>query len=766
MDMMMSELYGKQATVAFLQGYLQSSFSISASLKGCIQDAIIHLEHHDDFSDFNFTESEINEVFKLFRWFEDHCCRIFGDHRPSDVEILEAADKFFVNTRRAADKEYLVWPLNDVVEIKTLLRNSRNHVKWPSKIHLQIKERPTREMSAWFAIWQHAATATSVKPSAKWLKKAKELCTYVRVVLDKQLIEWIRLVLRESPTYSEPFSPQNANAMRGLVWFCVYMQHPDKAKLMMEVVSFGYQKLGKIGPRSVIFANAALYVLGEMGFAGVVYLSQLRKKIKYTKAQEQIEKMLIVTATKLGMTTDQLEDLAVPEFEGFDTGEKSYQVGNYQATLQLNAAQSVRLRWQHQGKTLASAPKVAKDPCYKSILNQIKQEQKELDVVLNIQSKRLEDSILQRRTWTYDAWQNQLINHQILGGLARRLIWQFETDGQMQHGFYTAGQWCDVAGQPLQQLTEQTIVRVWHPIFSTAADVLAWRQLLVSRQIVQPFKQAFREVYVVTPAEIDADKKSTRYAGHYLKQYQLKALCDARGWSYGLQLYRGSGYIPSRRLSAWNINVSLFVDGSGDCSDAGVFLYVCTHFIHFYQPQIVESDGIEHAVGVLLPLDEVPPLVFSEVMRDIDLFVGVCSIGTDPTLGQTQTNHQGIRDYWHQSQSAELTASAQVRKETLDMIISKLAIAPLCRFEGKYLHVTGQLRHYKIHLGSGNILMSPNDQYLCIVADHKQNTQMIDEIYLPFEGDQMLSLILSKALLLAADDQIKDRSIVQQIQVA
>ena len=30
--------------------------------------------------------------------------------------------------------------------------------------------------------------------------------------------------------------------------------------------------------------------------------------------------------------------------------------------------------------------------------------------------------------------------------------------------------------------------------------------------------------------------------------------------------------------------------------------------------------------------------------------------------------------------------------------------------------------------------------------------------------DQMLSLILSKALLLAADDQITDRSIVQQIQ--
>ncbi|MDZ4705311.1 MAG: hypothetical protein SH848_15405 [Saprospiraceae bacterium] len=37
--------------------------------------------------------------------------------------------------------------------------------------------------------------------------------------------------------------------------------------------------------------------------------------------------------------------------------------------------------------------------------------------------------------------------------------------------------------------------------------------------------------------------------------------------------------------------------------------------------------------------------------------------------------------------------------------------------EGNYLHVAGKIRSYKINLGSGNILMEPNDQYLCIVQD-------------------------------------------------
>ena len=34
---------------------------------------------------------------------------------------------------------------------------------------------------------------------------------------------------------------------------------------------------------------------------------------------------------------------------------------------------------------------------------------------------------------------------------------------------------------------------------------------------------------------------------------------------------------------------------------------------------------------------------------------------------------------------------------------------------------------------------------------------------LPFEGDAMLSVILSKALLLAADDKITDKVMVRQI---
>ena len=58
--------------------------------------------------------------------------------------------------------------------------------------------------------------------------------------------------------------------------------------------------------------------------------------------------------------------------------------------------------------------------------------------------------------------------------------------------------------------------------------------------------------------------------------------------------------------------------------------------------------------------------------------------------------------------------------------------------------------------------MEPNDQYLCIVPDRSQPAPA-EKRFIPFEGDNGLSVILSKAFLLAADDTITDSTITLQI---
>lgn len=101
-----------------------------------------------------------------------------------------------------------------------------------------------------------------------------------------------------------------------------------------------------------------------------------------------------------------------------------------------------------------------------------------------------------------------------------------------------------------------------------------------------------------------------------------------------------------------------------------------------------------------------------------------------------------------------------MRRDALSRLIGRTAIADRCTLTDRHLVVRGDLRTYKIHLGSANILMEPNDAYLCIVSARGPQPGL----FLPFEEDGRLALILSKAFLLANDTAITDPSITRQLQ--
>lgn len=150
-------------------------------------------------------------------------------------------------------------------------------------------------------------------------------------------------------------------------------------------------------------------------------------------------------------------------------------------------------------------------------------------------------------------------------------------------------------------------------------------------------------------------------------------------------------------------------------------------------------------------------------MRDVDLFVGVASIANDPNWADGgDENRHG--DYWHSYSFGELSEVAKTRRAILERLMPRLKIADRCELKERFLTVRGDVRSYKIHLGSSNILMSPNDQYLCIVpARGVAHDNLAGKMFLPFEGDGTLAIIISKALLLAEDAKIKDSVILQQI---
>jgi hypothetical protein len=253
-------------------------------------------------------------------------------------------------------------------------------------------------------------------------------------------------------------------------------------------------------------------------------------------------------------------------------------------------------------------------------------------------------------------------------------------------------------------------------------------------------------------------------------------LATARGWRNKLRLMVDDEYPPaSLDLPHWDLRAEYWIEGAGDdygtdTNDTGTYLYLTTDQVRFYHLNAQENHA--HAGGggynrwgahdEPLPLERIPPLVLSEVLRDVDLFVGVASVGNDPTW-QDGGPAGRYRDYWQSYSFGELSATAEARKQLLARLIPRLAIADRCAIEGRFLRVRGDLRTYKIHLGSSNILMEPNDQYLCIVPSRGSGESATGNLYLPFAGDAVLSIILSKAFLLAEDTKIKDTTITRQL---
>jgi hypothetical protein len=347
----------------------------------------------------------------------------------------------------------------------------------------------------------------------------------------------------------------------------------------------------------------------------------------------------------------------------------------------------------------------------------------------------------------------------LVGHFARRLIWWFGEGDAQRSGIWLDGRIVDAGDSPLDDLTDSTTVRLWHPIGEGVDAVLAWRNWLERHEVTQPFKQAYREIYVLTDAERRTNTYSNRFAAHILRQHQMHALAQQRGWSAPLALIHDASWEATLGLllPQWSLRAEFYVAGVLESNDAvpayndnGVCLYVSTDQVRFVR--IGERTPV--------PLDEVPPIVFSEVMRDVDLFVGVCSVGNDPAW--LDAGPEGHRPYWESYSFGELGESAKTRHAVLERLLPRLTkLAGRWSLTDRFLVIRGDIRSYKIHLGSGNILMEPNDQYLCIVPDRR--TAGPQDVRLPFEGDGMLAVILSKAFLLANDTEITDPTITRQI---
>jgi hypothetical protein len=633
-------------------------------------------------------------------------------------------------------------------------------------------DRADLHTATWLGLLQRWQKASTAQPTAKLRKELDTATTALGpAAVREQGGAWLQLLadttVAERPhvheygdgttyNYSSWDFVTDANAIvaKGLVWTLQPLGDPALLHLLTALAAKCFRKIPGKGPLAAGLGNACLLALSQNGLPGVAALARVRGKIRQTNTQELIARYIAQESEKLGVSPAEIEDMAVPDF-GLENGRLVEELGEYTATLTLTDGKA-ETEWQKAGKPLKSAPAALKST-HADELKELKAAQTQAQQTYTAQRDRLDRSFVEERRMPWPWFAQYYFDHGLMSGLARRLVWRLHRpDGTFQDAIYLNDSWQDAQGQPVPVPDEATQLQLWHPVLVPAAEVLAWRALLEQQQLRQPLKQAFREVYLLTPPEERTRTYSNRMAAHILKQHQFNSLAKLRGWRYRLLGAYDKGYdseIASLPLPTHDLTAEYWVSevyADGEWNDTGIYNYVSTDQVRFTR----------HDEPV--PLPDIPPLAFSEVMRDVDLFVGVASVGNDP-MWRDNGGLAQFRNYWESYSFGDLSEVAKTRKLALERLVPRLKIGKVSEIKGNFLVVKGHRHTYKIHLGSGNILMEPNDQYLCIVPDRSSKTMGDGAVFLPFEGDAVLSIILSKAQLLMDDDKITDATILRQL---
>ena len=315
----------------------------------------------------------------------------------------------------------------------------------------------------------------------------------------------------------------------------------------------------------------------------------------------------------------------------------------------------------------------------------------------------LEQAMLSQTLFTA-AELRKILEHPVVKAMLSKLV-LFNPESQAS-GFWQDGKLLSAEGTltPLKATDKLLIAHPSHLFYAVQWDL--YQKYLFDKEIKQPFKQVFRELYIPTKDELETSNRSERYQGHQVQPQKTVALLRGRGWTVnyeeGLQkVYHKEGFRATIYAAA-----------------------------DWYTPSDVEAPTLEYVVfynlkdGKEVPMKEINPVIFSEVMRDVDLVVSVAHVGgVDP-----EASHSTM-----QMRAALARESARLFK--------------LSNVEVKERHILVKNEHgdYSLHLGSG--MISRGGLQINVVAVQSQHR---GRIFLPFvDDDPKTAEIISKMKLLA-----------------
>ncbi|MGG6265687.1 DUF5724 domain-containing protein [Leptolyngbya sp. AN03gr2] len=386
-------------------------------------------------------------------------------------------------------------------------------------------------------------------------------------------------------------------------------------------------------------------------------------------------------------------------------------ISDVSVSLSINELGEPEIAISKAGKALKSIPaKLKKDPQIQAITSR----KQEITKQASRMRISLEQAMCRGDRFTVDELM-QLRTHPVLAPMLCQLVLISDQD----IGYLTETGLRSHTG--IIRAIESESLRIAHPYdLLKSNEWHLWQQDCFERSVSQPFKQVFRELYVLTAQE-QSEKLLKRYEGHQVNSKQAIALFGQRGWiatpDEGVRrTFHAEGIVAEVEFQ-YGYYTPLEVEG------------LTLEGVRFYRRDEWKP----------LPLVEVPPLLLSEVLRDLDLVVSVA--------------HQGGVD-------PEATASTVEMRSSLVRETCRLLKLPNVHIQSNHVLIEGHLGSYSVHLGSAMVHRQPGGA-LCIIPVPSQHR---GRIFLPFiDNDPKTAEVISKVVLLAKDKEIQDPTILEQI---
>ena len=301
----------------------------------------------------------------------------------------------------------------------------------------------------------HLTTATAVAPSAKWRKRAAVLVAepgiedLVRFMIDSsfdsELLEphWID---------ASPFQPANSAMVRGAYWAAAVGAWPWVTETLGRAGL--YWCMSGTGrndnyARDRALANTCAVLLGEIGTTEAhAALGRMKAKVRNRTVATTVDRALANAAERAGTSPSELLELAVSP-QGLDTaGRREIAVGDGVAILELDDDGDAHLTWRGADGRVTDKPPKALVDGQPAGVRAAKEELKELRKALTIERGRVEDLLIETRSWSYPVWRERYLEHPLTRAFARRLIWRFEANGTTTAAMPLGGAPVGVDGTP------------------------------------------------------------------------------------------------------------------------------------------------------------------------------------------------------------------------------------------------------------------------------------------------------------------------------